>query len=77
MNMWNKTSEHHRYFFSKSLCYSSKIVNAYKFTYALPLIFVYKKSILVNAVLGGKVAVSCNSQSALARLNPFSEVEYM
>ncbi|SES45814.1 hypothetical protein SAMN05518872_1217 [Psychrobacillus sp. OK032] len=28
-------------------------------------------------MLGGKVAVSCNSQSALARLNPFSEVEYM
>lgn len=64
-------------FFKKSLCYYYKIVNVYKFTCALSLIFVYKKSILVNAVLGGKVAVSCNSQSALARLNSFSEVEYM
>ena len=48
-----------------------------KLKYALSLIFVCKKSILINAVLGGKVAVSCNSQSALARLNSFSEVEYM
>ena len=42
-----------------------------------PLLFIKKISILVIAVLGGKVAVSCNSQSALARLNSFSEVEYM
>ena len=28
-------------------------------------------SILRNAVLGGEVAVPCNLQSALARLNPF------
>ncbi len=53
------------------------LVTQIKFKCALSLIFVYKKSILINAVLGGKVAVSCNSQSALARLNSFSEVEYM
>ena len=39
--------------------------------------FYFQNSILVNAVLGGEVAVSCNSQSALARLNPFSEAVYM
>ena len=44
-----------------------------KLNYSYPLIFIQKISILINAVLGGEVAVSCNSQSALARLNSFSE----
>ncbi len=35
------------------------------------MIFLFDVRILIDAVLGGKVAVSCNSQSALARLNPF------
>ncbi len=39
----------------------------------IKLQFMKTVSILVIAVLGGKVAVSCNSQSALARLNSFFE----
>jgi len=39
----------------------------------IKLQFMKTVSILVIAVLGGKVAVSCNSQSALARLNSFLE----
>lgn len=35
------------------------------------LIFIMNVRILIDTVLGGKVAVSCNSQSALARLNSF------
>ncbi len=34
-------------------------------------IFTPMYRILIYAVLGGEVAVPCNSQSALARLNPF------
>ena len=39
----------------------------------ISLLFVGALSILILAVLDGEVAVPCNLQSALARLNSFSE----
>ena len=47
------------------------------FVYMIFFDFTIRLSILSNAVLGGEIAVSCNLQSALARLNPFSRLSVL
>ena len=55
-----------------SVCINNTTIQNERFSqisYSISLHFYFCISILVIAVLGGEVAVPCNSQSALARLN--------